>query len=238
MPITLMPEPGPIIVVPTYNESETLPTLVSRVLAQGDDLQLIIVDDASPDGTGALADDLAQQHPGRIEVLHRTAKDGIGPAYIAGFRRALSRTPIAIVQMDADLSHDPADIPRLLAALADADLALGSRYTAGGGTAGWSAWRRLMSEAGCRYARAVIGIPIADLTGGFKAWRPETLARLDLDHIAADGYGFQIETTVRAHRAGARVVEVPITFHERLAGQSKISRRIVAEAAVLVWRLR
>lgn len=234
-----MPEPiDPIIVVPTYNEAENLPTLVERVLAQGPGVQLLIVDDASPDGTGAIAETLARAHPGRINVLHRPQKEGIGPAYIAGFRVALARIPAAIIQMDADLSHDPADIPRLLAALAEADLVIGSRYTRGGGTEGWSAWRRLMSEAGCRYARAVIGVPIADLTGGFKAWRPQALARLDLDRIAADGYGFQIETTVRAFQDGARVAEIPITFHERIAGQSKISRRIVAEAAVLVWRLR
>jgi dolichol-phosphate mannosyltransferase len=235
-----MPDRPPrvTIVTPTYNERETLPRLAERVLALGPDFALLIVDDNSPDGTGAIADGLAAAHPGRIAVLHRPGKEGIGPAYLAGFRSALAAGSPLIAQMDADLSHDPADLPRLAAAAADADLVIGSRYAAGGGTEGWSAWRRAMSLWGCRYARAVIGVPVADLTGGYKVWRRETLATLDFDRIAADGYGFQIETTVRAIRAGARVVEAPIVFHERAAGQSKISRHIVAEAALLVWRLR
>jgi dolichol-phosphate mannosyltransferase len=230
--------PRVTVVTPTYNERETLPRLAERILALGHDYALLIVDDASPDGTGAIADRLAAAHPGRIAVLHRAGKEGIGPAYIAGFRAALAAESPLIAQMDADLSHDAADLPRLAAATAEADLAIGSRYAPGGDTEGWSAWRRAMSQWGCRYAQAVLGVPIADLTGGYKVWRRETLAALDLDRSAADGYGFQIETTLRALRSGARVVEVPIVFHERAAGQSKISRHIVAEAAVLVWRLR
>ncbi|MGI9254358.1 MAG: polyprenol monophosphomannose synthase, partial [Thermomicrobiales bacterium] len=208
------------------------------VRSLGPEFALLIVDDNSPDGTGDIADRLAADDPDSISVLHRTSKDGIGPAYVAGFRAALAGGSPLIAQMDADLSHDALDLPRLAAATDDADLVIGSRYAPGGGTEGWSTWRRAMSAWGCRYAQTVLRVGIDDLTGGFKMWRRETLAALDFDHIAADGYGFQIETTIRALRAGARVVEIPILFHERAAGQSKISRHIVAEAAVLVWRLR
>jgi dolichol-phosphate mannosyltransferase len=233
-------DPRVLVVVPTYNERPNLPDLVRRILDLGPNYGILVVDDGSPDGTGAVAEDLAAAHPGRVAVLHRPRKEGIGPAYLAGFRQALTGDADLIAQMDADHSHDPADLARLVsAALADgADLVVGSRYAPGGGTEGWSAWRRWLSRAGCRYAQLALGLPIADLTGGFKVWRRDALTRLDLAAVAADGYGFQIETTVRALRAGARVVEVPITFHERAAGRSKLSRRIVAEAALLVWRLR
>jgi len=230
--------PRVTVVVPTYNERPNLEELARRVLALGPAYALLVVDDASPDGTGELAEALAAANPDRVAALHRPRKEGIGPAYRAGFARALEAGTPLVAQMDADLSHDPADLPRLAAAAEEADLVIGSRYTAGGGTAGWSAWRRWLSRAGCAYARAVLGVEVTDLTGGFKVWRRETLAALDLDRIAADGYGFQIETTTRALRAGARVVEVPITFRERVAGRSKLSRRIVGEAALLVWRLR
>ena len=230
--------PRVTVVVPTYNERPNLAELAGRVLALGPAYSLLVVDDASPDGTGALADALAAAHPDRVAVLHRPKKEGIGPAYLAGFARALGAESSLVAQMDADLSHDPADLPRLVVAAEAADLVIGSRYAAGGGTVGWSAWRRWLSQAGCAYARSVLGVEIADLTGGFKVWRRETLAALDLNRVSADGYGFQIETTVRALRAGARVVEVPITFRERVAGRSKLSRRIVGEAALLVWRLR
>ena len=230
--------PRVTVVVPTYNERPNLEELAARVLALGPDYALLVVDDGSPDGTGTLADALAAANPGRVSVLHRPRKEGIGPAYLAGFARALAAGTPLVAQMDADLSHDPADLPRLVGAAEGADLVVGSRYAPGGGTAGWSAWRRWLSRAGCAYARAVLGVEVADLTGGFKVWRRETLAGLDLGRIAADGYGFQIETTTRALRTGARVVEVPITFRERVAGRSKLSRRIVGEAAVLVWRLR
>ncbi|MCC6313620.1 MAG: polyprenol monophosphomannose synthase [Thermomicrobiales bacterium] len=226
------------VVVPTYNERPNLTTLVERVLALGPRYRLLVVDDGSPDGTGDLADALAAAHPDHIAVIHRARKEGIGPAYRAGFQRALAEGAPLIAQMDADLSHDPVDLPRLVAAAEAADLAIGSRYAPGGATVGWSLWRRWLSAAGCRYARMVLGLDIADLTGGFKVWRRETLAALDLDSIAADGYGFQIETTTRAVWDGAHAVEVPICFHERVAGASKLSRRIVVEAALLVWRLR
>ena len=232
------PPPSVVVVVPTYNERDNLGRLVPAVLALGPSYRVTVVDDASPDGTGELADELAAAHPGRVRVLHRPAKRGIGPAYIAGFRAALADGADLIAQMDADLSHDPADLPRLVAAAADNDLVLGSRYVPGGGTVGWSLGRRLLSRLGGRYARAVLGVPIADLTGGFKVWRRATLAALDLGAIRADGYGFQIETTYRALRIGARVAELPIVFADRVAGASKLSRRIVLEAAVVVWWLR
>jgi dolichol-phosphate mannosyltransferase len=230
--------PRVAIVVPTYNERDNLPVLVARVLALGPTFSLFVVDDNSPDGTGEVADHLGAAHPGRVTVLHRPRKEGIGPAYLCGFRAALESDADLIVQMDADLSHDPADLPSLIAAAHHADLVIGSRYVPGGGTSGWVVWRRWLSRAGCRYAHMVLGIPIADLTSGFKAWRRSALASLDFDRMAADGYGFQIESTVRALRSGSRVVETPITFSDRIAGRSKISRHIVAEAALLVWRLR
>jgi len=235
------PVEAPVVVVmPTYNERENIGRIVEAVLALGDAYSILVVDDASPDGTGAVVDALAVAHPDRVRAVHRPAKRGIGPAYIAGFRAVLQPGSGAalIVQMDADRSHDPADLPRLVAAMASADLVLGSRYVSGGGTTGWSLGRRLLSRLGGRYARAVLGVPIADLTGGFKVWRRACLAGLDLDALRADGYGFQIETTYRAIEQGARVVELPIIFADRVAGASKLSRRIVLEAAILVWRLR
>ena len=232
------------VVIPTYNERENIASVVADLLALGDAYRVIVVDDASPDGTGGLADALAAAQPDRISVLHRPEKRGIGPAYVAGFRAALAMTNPAvdlIVQMDADRSHDPADLPRLVAAAGGStghDLVLGSRYVPGGGTIGWSLGRRLLSRLGGRYARAVLGVPIADLTGGFKVWRRSTLAALDLADVRSDGYGFQIETTYRAFNQGVRVIELPIVFADRVAGASKLSRRIVVEAAIVVWRLR
>ena len=234
--------PSVTVVIPTYNERENLASVVADVLAHGDRYRVIVVDDASPDGTGVLADALALAHPGRVDVLHRSRKRGIGRAYAAGFRAALARGAAdagLVAQMDADRSHDPADLPRLVAVAAGGcDLVLGSRYVPGGGTVGWPLGRRLLSRLGGHYARAALGVPIADLTGGFKVWRREALASLDLDAVRADGYGFQIETTYRALRSGARVAELPIVFADRVAGASKLSRRIVLEAAVVVWRLR
>ena len=227
-----------VVVVPSYNERPNIETLVLGVLGQGPHYRLLIVDDNSPDGAGGLADALAAAHPGRIEVMHRAAKSGLGPAYIAGFRRALELAPALIAQMDADLSHDPAALPRLVAAARDADLVIGSRYVAGGATVGWPFWRRVLSRMGGRYARAVLGAPVADLTGGFKVWRPGTLVSIEIERFRSDGYGFTIEATWRALRHGARVTEVPIVFTDRIAGASKLSRRIVVEAAFLVWKLR
>ena len=198
----------------------------------------MVVDDGSPDGTGDLADSLVAAHPGRVEVMHRAAKGGLGPAYIAGFRRALQLAPDLIAQMDADFSHDPAALPRLVAATREADLVVGSRYVPGGGTTGWPLWRRLMSRLGGRYASIVLGAPVSDLTSGFKVWRPTLLKSIGIDRLRSDGYAFTIEATWRALEHGARVVEVPIVFTERVAGASKLSRRIVLEAALLVWKLR
>ena len=229
---------GTTIVVPTYNERENLPKLVDAVMRLDSGFRLIIVDDNSPDGTGAIADDLAATWPGRIDVLHRPGKQGLGPAYVAGFRKALAGDATLIGTMDADLSHPVDRLPALIAATDRADLAIGSRYIPGGGSVGWPLPRRVLSRFGGLYARTVLGVPISDLTGGFKIYRRATLEHLDLDHLRADGYGFQIECTWRVIRRGGTVVEVPIVFVDRVAGKSKLSRRIVGEAALLVWRLR
>jgi dolichol-phosphate mannosyltransferase len=231
-------QPPVAVVIPTYNERPNIEALILGVLELGPCYRVVVVDDGSPDGTGALADALAAAHPGRVEVIHRTAKGGLGPAYIAGFRRALELAPDLVAQMDADFSHDPAALPRLVAATREADLVVGSRYVWGGGTTGWPLWRRLMSRMGGRYASAVLGAPVSDLTSGFKVWRPTTLKSIAIDGLRSDGYAFTIEATWRALKHGARVVEVPIVFTDRVAGASKLSRRIVIEAALLVWKLR
>jgi len=233
---------GAIVVVPTYNERENLPVFVRRVLALGPAFRVLVVDDNSPDGTGAVADALAAAHPGRVSVLHRPAKLGLGPAYVAGLGAALAAAgPDELVAtMDADLSHDPADLPRLVAIVAagGCDVAVGSRYVPGGGTRGWPLGRRLLSRLGGRYAATILGLPLADPTSGFKVFRPAMLRAVDVRSIGSDGYVFNIEIAVRALRRGGRVAEVPICFAERVAGRSKLSRRIMAEAAVRVWRLR
>jgi dolichol-phosphate mannosyltransferase len=231
--------PGSVVVViPTYNERENLPVCVERVMALGPRYRVIVVDDRSPDGTGEVADALAAAYPGRVEVLHRPLKEGLGPAYLAGFRAALRMEPALVATMDADLSHNPDDLDRLATATAAADLAIGSRYAAGGGTRGWPLYRRLLSRFGGRYAATILGVPIADLTSGFKMFRRATLEAVDLNSVRSDGYVFNIEITYRALRRGCRVVEVPIIFADRVAGRSKLSRRIMAEAMVMVWRLR
>jgi dolichol-phosphate mannosyltransferase len=199
----------------------------------GPDDGVLVVDDGSPDGTGRLADELAAKHP-RISVLHRTVKEGLGPAYLAGFRRALADGAQLVLEMDCDFSHDPDDVPRLIAAAADADVVLGSRYVRGGRVENWSAVRRFVSRAGSLYAQVLLRAPVRDLTGGFKCYRREVLERIDLDAVSARGYAFQIETTYRALQAGFRVVEIPIAFTERTAGSSKMSRAIVVEA---IWRV-
>jgi dolichol-phosphate mannosyltransferase len=220
-----------VVVMPTYNERDNIETIACNVLARPCTPHLLVVDDSSPDGTGELVEKLQAEHSERISLLTRANKSGLGRAYAAGFGHALRELdPTIVVQMDADGSHLPVDIDRLVEAIADADLAIGSRYVTGGAVSGWSTHRQALSRAGNIYARAVLGSPIRDLTGGFKAWRAELLGRLDAATTASDGYAFQIEMTTRARSAGARVVEVPIVFHERVAGSSKMSTRIAVEA--------
>jgi dolichol-phosphate mannosyltransferase len=230
---------GVWVVIPTYDERENIGPISAAVLAALPQASLLIVDDASPDGTGALADEIAAREP-RVSVLHRTSKDGLGAAYREAFRWTLDRPETeAVVQMDADFSHDPRDLPRLLAPLMrDADLALGTRYIAGGGTVGWPLLRRLISRGGTTFARTVLLLPYRDLTGGFKAWRRGLLEETRLRDAHASGYGFQVEMTWWAHRRGARIVEVPIIFRERVAGHSKMHGSIVREALLMVLRLR
>lgn len=233
----------PVLVVclPTYNERDNLEPLV-RALGEVFTLhrldgRVLVVDDASPDGTGELADRLAAELPW-VEVCHRPRKEGLGPAYLAGFSRALAGGAELVLEMDCDFSHDPADVPRLVAAAASADLVLGSRYVAGGGIRNWSRTRRAISRLGCLYAQALLGLPVRDATGGFKCFRRRVLETIDLDSVSARGYAFQIETTYRAVRAGFRFVEVPIVFTDRVAGGSKMSGAIVLEAAWKVPALR
>jgi dolichol-phosphate mannosyltransferase len=230
-----MPGAGAIwLVLPTYNEADNLEAIISAARgALPGDSRVLVVDDASPDGTGEIADRLAAADAG-VEVLHRNRKQGLGPAYVAGFERALEEDPSLVVQMDADFSHDPADLPRLIAAAENADLVLGSRYVAGGGVAEWGWLRRAISRGGSGYARAALGLDIRDLTGGFKVFHPEVLKAIDLPSLGSLGYAFQVETTYRAVRRGFRVTEVPITFRDRRVGESKMSKRIVLEAA---WRV-
>jgi len=222
------------VVLPTYNEAENLGPVVEAIRAKlPPSARVLIVDDNSPDGTGQLADDLATQHE-NVHVLHRSCKEGLGPAYIAGFREALARGAGLILEMDADFSHDPAYLPRLLEAAGRADVVLGSRYVDGGGVSEWGALRRAISRGGSSYARLVLGLEVRDLTGGFKCFRREVLEAIDLDSIGARGYAFQVEMTYRAVRRGFKVVEVPIIFSERRVGRSKMDLSIVAEA---MWRL-
>ena len=224
--------------LPTYEEAENLEPLVVAARAElPADSRILVVDDDSPDGTGRIADRLAAEGDD-LEVLHRPAKEGLGPAYVAGFRHALAGGARFVIQMDADFSHDPTDIPRLLAAAGDADLVIGSRYVDGGTVAGWGPLRRTISRGGSAYARGVLGVEVRDLTGGFKVIRREVLETIDLGSISSLGYAFQVEVTYRAVRAGFRVVEVPVTFRDRRVGQSKMSGEIVVEAALGVPRMR
>jgi dolichol-phosphate mannosyltransferase len=228
----------PWVVIPTYNEAANIDALVAAVRANTPaGTTVLIVDDSSPDGTGELADRIAAETD-RVRVLHRQEKEGLGPAYVEGFRHALDGGAQVVAQMDADFSHDPGVLPRLLSALEHADLVLGSRYVAGGGVADWGPVRRLISRGGSAYARAVLGVGIRDLTGGFKVFRRSVLEAIDLETIPSLGYAFQVETTYRALRAGFRVVEVPIVFRDRRVGESKMSGAIVAEAALRVPAMR
>jgi len=230
---------GAWIVLPTYNEVENLPGIARAILESVPDATLLVVDDRSPDGTGRLADELAAADP-RLRVHHRPGKQGLGRAYLDGFRVALDGGARYVLQMDADWSHDPVALPGLIAPLeaGEADLVIGSRYTKGGGVVDWGLARRFISRGGSLFARTVLRLSPHDLTGGFKAWRAETLAAIPFEGIHAGGYVFQIETTFRASRAGARIQEVPITFRDRRVGQSKMSRRIIAEALLVVLKLR
>jgi len=224
--------PKAVVCLPTYNELENLEPMLR---ALGDkDVRVLVIDDNSPDGTGRLADRLAQELD-YVDVLHRERKEGLGPAYLAGFRRALSDGAELVLEMDCDFSHNPSDVPRLLAAVEQgADLALGSRYVPGGGVRNWGLIRRVISAGGSLYARVLLGVKVRDLTGGFKCYRRAALEAIDLDGVESKGYAFQIETTYRVLRAGFKVVEVPITFADREVGGSKMSRAIVAEA---IWKV-
>jgi dolichol-phosphate mannosyltransferase len=222
------------VCLPTYNERENLVPMVDRLgQVLGDEGIVLVIDDNSPDGTGEIADGLAAERPW-VQVLHRPQKEGLGPAYLDGFHKALELGADFVFEMDCDFSHDPSDVPRLAAAAEDADLVIGSRYVTGGGTRNWGLLRRLISRGGSLYAQILLGVPVRDLTGGFKCYRRAVLETIDLDAIESKGYAFQIETTYRALRAGFRVVEVPIVFTDREVGGSKMSKAIVLEA---VWKV-
>ncbi len=230
---------GTWVVLPTYDEAENVGPVTAAILEALPEAHVLVVDDGSPDGTGDIADGLAAVDQ-RIRVRHRAAKQGLGRAYLDGFGIALESSASVVVQMDADFSHDPVTLPDLIAPIVDgtADLVIGSRYTPGGGVVDWGLGRRVISRGGSLFARTVLGLTPNDLTGGFKAWRSATLAAVPFDGVHAGGYVFQIEMTFRASRAGARVVEIPITFRDRRVGQSKMSRRIIVEALVVVVQLR
>jgi dolichol-phosphate mannosyltransferase len=228
-----------LVIVPTYNERDNLPRLVPRILEQGDGatFHVLVVDDNSPDGTGAVADELAAADR-RVDVLHRDGKRGLGTAYVAGFKWALEHGFDYVFEMDADFSHDPDDLPRLLRAAAEGDVAVGSRWVGDGGTRNWSMLRTFVSRGGSLYAKIILGIPVNDLTSGFKCFSSYVLRGLDLDSIHSNGYAFQVEVNYRCHRLGYRIAEVPIVFVDRRVGQSKMSPWIVLEAMGVVWKLR
>jgi dolichol-phosphate mannosyltransferase len=235
------PEGGPhigsaIVVVPTYNERGNLPVLVAELL-QHAIVRVLVVDDHSPDGTGEIADALAREHPGRVEVLHRSGRRGLGRAYVDGFTKAIAEPVDVVCQMDADLSHDPRQMPALIAAAADADVVIGSRYVPGGAIVNWPRRRELLSRFANVYVRAITRLRTRDCTSGYRCWRREALAKLPLDRFISDGYSFQIETLYNASRRGCRIAEVPITFVERREGESKVSRGVLIESAITPWRL-
>lgn len=231
------------LVLPTYNEKENLESVVAAISKQleqaaPDSWNILVVDDNSPDGTGAIADRLSVASEGRVRVLHRAGKEGLGRAYVAGFKHALAQGAQKVVQMDADFSHDPADIPRLLEASQTADVVIGSRYVSGGVVLDWGTTRRVLSRGGCRYASTILGAEVSDLTGGFKCLKASALEAINLETVKAEGYVFQIEVTYRAMLLGLKIVEVPIVFRDRLAGTSKMSSRIAIEAMWSVLSLR
>jgi dolichol-phosphate mannosyltransferase len=226
-----------IVCLPTYNERDNVVPITEAILAATPEVDVLVIDDNSPDGTGDLADGLAAREP-RVHVLHRAGKEGLGKAYLAGFAWALGRGYELVLEMDADFSHDPRYLPGMLEAAGEADLVLGSRYVPGGGTANWGLLRKIISRGGSLYARTILGIPVRDLTGGFKCFRRQVLASIDLPTVECSGYAFQIELTYRTIRRGFRVKEVPIVFEDRRVGQSKMSKRIVLEALRKVWSIR
>ena len=226
-----------LVIVPTYNERENLPQLAPAILGQSDAFHLLLVDDNSPDGTGQIADDLAAADP-RVHVIHRDGKRGLGTAYVAGFKWALERGFEYVFEMDADFSHDPADLPRLIDGAKRSGVAVGSRWVAGGGTENWSVLRTLISRGGSIYAKLILGVPVNDLTSGFKCFSSSVLRKLDLDSLGSNGYAFQVEVNYRCHRLGYHIVEVPIRFVDRRVGKSKMSSGIVIEAMGVVWKLR
>lgn len=226
----------PLVVVPTYNERENLPLLAAALL-EIPGLSVLVVDDGSPDGTGEEADRVAGRSGGRLSVMHRTGPRGLGRSYVDGMRAALRQDVTHVLQMDADFSHDPADVPRLLEAARGADLVIGSRYVPGGQLRDWPRHRIALSVMANRYVRTITGLPVHDCTSGFRCWSAGLLTRIPLERVVSEGYAFQVELAWEARVAGARIVEVPITFVERRSGESKLSGRVLVESAVLPWRL-
>ena len=227
-----------LVVIPTYNERENIQRLIPVILGLPQGFDVLVIDDASPDGTGAAAEELARQNPGRVRVLHRAGKQGLGSAYVQGFKLALTHNYDLIFQMDADFQHDPLDLPRFAAAAQEADVVIGSRYVEGGATTDWSLFRRIISQGGATYTRALLGLPYHDVTTGYRCFRRQVLQQLNLDEITTTGFGFQVEMLYRCYQLGARVTELPIVFHARRVGESKMNSSIFVEAMALVWRLR
>ena len=227
-----------IVVLPTYNERENLPVVISHLRRLAPDLHVLIVDDNSPDGTGELADEISAANPGRVFAFHRPGKAGLGAAYVAGFRYAMNEGYEVIVQMDADLSHNPEYVPAFLEAIQHSDVVIGSRYVNGINVVGWDFKRLLLSKFASLYVRIITGLPVTDATGGFKCWRRRALANVDLSSVFSNGYLFQVETTFKAYRAGCTIHEHPIVFYERQFGRSKLNRNIIVEAVFGVMRLR
>jgi len=225
-----------LVIIPTYNERANLPVLIEGLM-QHAEVRALVVDDQSPDGTGEIADTLARQYPGRVSVLHRTGKRGFGRSYIDGMKHAVTEPVDVLCQMDADLSHDPKDLPRLLSATANADMVIGSRYVDGGSIVNWPLRRKLLSRFANSYIRQVTRLSARDCTSGYRCWRRPALASLPLDQLFSDGYSFLVEMLFVAARRGCRIAEVPITFVERREGESKISRAVLLESAITPWRL-
>jgi dolichol-phosphate mannosyltransferase len=231
-----MSAPRALVIVPTYNERENLPVLVDALLAYPN-VCVMVVDDQSPDGTGAIADDLAAHHPGRVEVMHRTGRRGLGRSYIDGIKQAVQEPVDVICQMDADLSHDPRHLPALIDATSHADIVIGSRYVAGGAVVNWPVRRRILSRLANLYIHLIARLSARDCTSGYRCWRRDALARLPLDRFISDGYSFLVEMLFVAANQGCRIAEVPITFVERRQGESKLSRAVLFESAITPWRL-